>query len=76
MTRRRVIARIEDTYAPRAEARDEMDGAVVSPSGDWRFNLRAFHTEPLLRLNIEAHGNPIWCAEKLAARFARPDPRP
>ncbi len=60
-----VIARIEETYAPKAEARDEMDGLSLS-FGDWRFNLRASNTEPLLRLNIEAHGKPELVAEKLA----------
>jgi phosphomannomutase len=24
---------------------------------DWRFNLRASNTEPLLRLNVESRGN-------------------
>jgi phosphomannomutase len=60
-----VIARIEDTYAPKAEARDDTDGLSLS-FGDWRFNLRASNTEPLLRLNIEARGKPELVAEKLA----------
>ena len=25
--------------------------------GDWRFNLRASNTEPLLRLNVETRAN-------------------
>jgi phosphomannomutase len=62
---RTVIARIEETYAPKAEARDDTDGLSLS-FGDWRFNLRASNTEPLLRLNIEARGKPELVAEKLA----------
>ena len=34
---------------------DRTDG-VSADFGDWRFNLRASNTEPLLRLNIEACG--------------------
>ena len=60
-----VIAAIEATYGPRAETRDETDGLSLS-FGDWRFNLRASNTEPLLRLNIEAKGKPELVAAKLA----------
>jgi phosphomannomutase len=59
-----VIARIEAAYAPKAEARDDMDGLSLS-FGDWRFNLRSSNTEPLLRLNIEARAKPDLVAEKL-----------
>jgi phosphomannomutase len=60
-----VIAAIEAEYGPKAEARDETDGLSLS-FGDWRFNLRASNTEPLLRLNIEAKGKPSLVREKLA----------
>ena len=60
-----VIARIETRYAPGAESRDETDGLSLA-FGDWRFNLRASNTEPLLRLNIEARGKPDLVAAKLA----------
>jgi phosphomannomutase len=60
-----VIAAIEADYAPKAETRDETDGLSLS-FGDWRFNLRASNTEPLLRLNIEARGKPDLVAGKLA----------
>ena len=33
---------------------DELDGITVNGS-DWWFNVRASNTEPLLRLNVEAH---------------------
>lgn len=60
-----VIAAIEAEYGPKAETRDETDGLSLS-FGDWRFNLRASNTEPLLRLNIEARGKPDLVAAKLA----------
>ena len=33
---------------------DDLDGITVQV-GDWWFNLRPSNTEPLLRLNLEAH---------------------
>ena len=35
---------------------DRTDG-VSMDFGDWRFNLRASNTEPLLRLNVESRGD-------------------
>jgi len=58
-----VIARIEAAYAPEATARDDTDGLSLAFT-DWRFNLRASNTEPLLRLNVEARGD----ADLLTAR--------
>ena len=60
-----VIQAIEARYAPLAQTRDETDGLSLS-FADWRFNLRASNTEPLLRLNIEARGKPELVSEKLA----------
>ncbi|MRB06870.1 phosphomannomutase CpsG, partial [Bacillus thuringiensis] len=34
---------------------DKMDG-ISADFGDWRFNIRASNTEPLLRLNVETQG--------------------
>jgi phosphomannomutase len=34
--------------------------------GTWRFNLRASNTEPLLRLNVESHGEADLVADKVA----------
>ena len=31
---------------------------VSADFGDWRFNLRASNTEPVMRLNVEARGKP------------------
>ncbi len=52
---RATVARIEAAYAPRALRRDTVDGLSLE-FGDWRFNLRASNTEPLLRLNVESRG--------------------
>lgn len=60
-----VVARIEAAYAPRAQARDDLDGLSLD-FGDWRFNLRASNTEPLLRLNVEARGRPDLVAQGVA----------
>jgi phosphomannomutase len=40
---------------------DELDGLTVS-GPDWWFNLRPSNTEPLLRLNVEAPGQPAMAA--------------
>jgi phosphomannomutase len=32
---------------------------------DWRFNLRASNTEPLLRLNVESRHNPDMVKAKV-----------
>ena len=51
------VTRIEASYAPQAQGRSDIDGLSLD-FGDWRFSLRASNTEPLLRLNVESHGNP------------------
>ncbi len=52
-----VLARIEATYADQAELIERVDGISMA-FADWRFNVRASNTEPLLRLNVESRGNP------------------
>ncbi len=47
------IERVHGHYADLPHALDETDG-IGMDFGDWRFNLRASNTEPLLRLNVEA----------------------
>lgn len=49
------ISVVEAVYAPPALERDDTDGLSLS-FGDWRLNLRASNTEPLLRLNVETKG--------------------
>ena len=60
------LARVEATLACGAEAVDRLDGLSLS-FVDWRLNLRASNTEPLLRLNIETRGD----AAALDARVAQ-----
>ena len=47
---------IEAAYRQDALRTDHIDG-VSMEFHDWRFNLRASNTEPLLRLNVESRGN-------------------
>jgi phosphomannomutase len=51
------IAKIEATYSSPATSRDDTDGLSLD-FGDWRLNLRASNTEPLLRLNVESRARP------------------
>ena len=50
-----VVTRVEAELAPKALRLDRTDGLSLD-FGDWRLNLRASNTEPLLRLNVEARG--------------------
>ncbi len=60
-----VVARVEATLAPLARAIDRTDGLSLD-FGDWRMNLRASNTEPLLRLNVEARGDAGLVADGVA----------
>ena len=51
-----LLVEAERRYADRALAVDHVDGLSMEFS-DWRFNLRASNTEPLLRLNVESRGD-------------------
>ena len=64
------VAKIEAAYAPTATTRNDVDGLSLE-FRDWRFNLRASNTEPLLRLNVEARGRSDLVAKKLAEISAR-----
>ncbi len=50
-------ARVHAALAPDALTEDRTDGLSLT-FPDWRLNLRASNTEPLLRLNVEARGDP------------------
>jgi phosphomannomutase len=50
------MRRIEAEYAPTAKRVEHVDGIGIE-FDDWRFNLRASNTEPLLRLNVESRGD-------------------
>ncbi|WP_275666976.1 phosphomannomutase [Dyella terrae] len=50
------IERVMDHFADQHAVLDYTDG-ISADFGDWRFNLRSSNTEPLLRLNVEAHAD-------------------
>ncbi|MDN0076839.1 phosphomannomutase CpsG [Crenobacter sp. SG2303] len=52
-----VLARIEAAYESQALCVERTDGLSMEMA-DWRFNVRASNTEPLLRLNVESRANP------------------
>ncbi len=51
-----VLERVQAHYAGLPHQVDLTDGLGMD-FGDWRFNLRASNTEPLLRLNVEARAD-------------------
>jgi phosphomannomutase len=57
------ISKIRSQYENNALSIDEMDGVSMEFS-DWRFNVRASNTEPLLRLNVESRNNHVLMQEK------------
>ena len=50
------IRRISEKYRDAAAGVDETDGISLE-FADWRFNLRASNTEPVIRLNVESRGD-------------------
>jgi phosphomannomutase len=60
-----MIERVHKALAPKARGEDRTDGLSLD-FGDWRLNLRASNTEPLLRLNVEARGDAGLVAEGVA----------
>ena len=59
------ITAVKDRFGGRG-AEDFTDGFSLT-GDDWRFNIRSSNTEPLLRLNIEAHKTGL--VEKLRAEI-------
>jgi len=59
------VARVLDFYAKEYPRVDRIDGLSVT-FANWRFNLRASNTEPLLRLNVESRGDESLMREKTA----------
>lgn len=51
-----IISAIEEKFRNENPTKSMLDGLSLN-FGDWRFNLRASNTEPLIRLNIETRGN-------------------
>lgn len=58
-----VLKKIEAHYKGKELATDYTDG-VSMEFKDWRFNLRASNTEPVIRLNVETRQNPELMKEK------------
>lgn len=56
------MRRVHAALGPLARGEDRTDGLSLD-FGDWRLNLRASNTEPLLRLNVEARGDRGLVAE-------------
>ena len=61
----KAIATIKDAYVASAIGIDETDGVSLEFE-DWRFNLRASNTEPVIRLNIESRADEGLMRAKLA----------
>lgn len=59
------IQRVLKHFETLASHIDFTDGISVEFS-DWRFNLRGSNTEPLLRLNVESHGDANLVQRKVA----------
>ncbi len=51
------ISRVLDHFHTQSPAIDRTDGISLE-FDDWRFNLRASNTEPVIRLNVETRANP------------------
>lgn len=49
-----ILKKILAFYEKDTHVLDETDGASLD-LGNWRMNIRASNTEPLLRLNVESH---------------------
>lgn len=60
-----VIARIREGYSVAAVRHDETDGLSLEYP-DWRFNLRASNTEPVIRLNVESRDDEMLMQAKTA----------
>ncbi len=58
-----IIAAIEDKFRDEQPNKSTLDGLSLD-FGEWRFNLRASNTEPLIRLNIETRGDEKLLANK------------
>lgn len=62
---RAAISAVQGQYMPMARHVDYTDGLSLE-FDEWRLNLRASNTEPLLRLNVEARGSTELMQEKTA----------
>ena len=69
-----VLARVRAAYADQALKIDDTDGISVEFE-DWRFNLRASNTEPLVRLNVESRGDSALMLSRTSELLALMDAR-
>ncbi|AAZ17985.1 phosphomannomutase [Psychrobacter arcticus 273-4] len=60
-----IISAIEVKFSAQNPTKSTLDGLSLN-FGEWRFNLRASNTEPLIRLNIESCGDAELLATKIA----------
>ncbi|WP_350561932.1 phosphomannomutase CpsG [Psychrobacter sp. CAL346-MNA-CIBAN-0220] len=61
-----IITTIEENFSAQNPTKSTLDGLSLD-FGDWRFNLRASNTEPLIRLNIETRGDEQLLITKVQA---------
>ena len=69
LTAPQVLTKLETSYCQFDDAQaqlDTLDGLSVN-FPNWRFNVRASNTEPLIRLNVEAKGDHTLLAAKSQA---------
>lgn len=67
-----IIAQVQQEYVAGKGGRlDLTDGISVSFGREWRFNLRASNTEPLVRLNVESMVSQEHVLEKTNALLAQ-----
>ncbi len=59
------VKAVEEKYLPSAKNVDRTDGLSLEYD-NWRFNLRASNTEPVLRLNLESRADQALMEEKTA----------
>ncbi len=61
-----IINAIEEKFSAEQPHKSTLDGLSLD-FGQWRFNIRASNTEPLIRLNIETRGDASLLADKTQA---------
>lgn len=66
---KQTMQRVQETYQSKAKSVDFTDGLSME-FDDWRFNLRASNTEPLIRLNVESRGDRDLMQKKTAELVA------
>jgi phosphomannomutase len=64
-----VLQRVRSRYQLEALSIDLVDGLSIE-FAEWRFNLRASNTEPLVRLNVESRGSEPLMREKTGELLA------